>query len=127
MTDSDPAKNIGSEFAHIDDSGSGAVPLSDQTDSAFNDLWNVEDRVNLGTSEGSGMSETLKFELETLTLERERLKKEKWKLTEMLESIKLEEEIALMKSEVSALDDENRQLLAEIQRRKSTVSQITPG
>lgn len=127
MTDSNPAKDIVSEFAHIDDSGSGAVPLSDQTDSAFNDLWNVEDRVNLGTSEGNDMSENLKFELETLTIERERLKKEKWKLTEMLESIKLEEEIALMKSEVSALDDENRQLLAEIQRRKSTVSQNTPG
>lgn len=127
MTDSNAATNIDSEFAHIDDSGSGSDPISDQNDSAFNDLWNVGDRVNLGTSEGSGVSETLKFELETLTLERERLKKEKWKLTEMLESIKLEEEIALMKSEVSALDDENRQLLAEIQRRKSTVSQNTPG
>jgi len=123
MSDDLSTEEISVGFTELDDAERINSAFPDQSDSSFTDLWNVGDRVALEPNEELSPSESLKFELEKLAIEKERLTKEKKKLSEMLESLKLEEEIARMKKEVTSLDDENKQLQAEIQRRKSAIAQ----
>jgi hypothetical protein len=105
---------------------SGAVvekaPDANPNDSVVLDLWGGEDRWDSSPKEEPVVSDKLKIEFETLTLERERLRKENRRLAELLESIKLEEELAALKEEVSALGGHNQQLLDEIQRRRQSLA-----
>lgn len=105
---------------HVEEIGMGNenTPEPNQSDSVVHDLWGSEVNWNPSQKEELNTSDNLKFELETLTIERERLRNENRKLAEMLESIKLEEDIAGLKEEVSILAGENEHLLAEIQRRR---------
>ena len=98
------------------------APVPDQSDSAVNSLWDLEDDWNTSQKEELIASENLKFERETLTIEKARLQKENKRLADMLESIKLEEDIALLKEEVSILGGEHEQLLVEIQRRRQSMT-----
>jgi hypothetical protein len=107
----------------MDERGTGIeiTPDTNQTDSVANVLWNLDEDSNPSQIAALNTSDDLKFELETLTIERERLKKENRRLAEMLESIKLEEDIALLKEEVSLLGGEHEQLLGEIHRRRQSI------
>jgi hypothetical protein len=98
-------------------------PNPSNRDSVLTDLWGGEASFGSFPNEALDMSESMKFELEALTIERDRLKKEKKRLSELLESIQLEEDIARLKEEVSSLGGENEQLLVEIQRRRPSVNQ----
>jgi hypothetical protein len=98
------------------------APLDlEQTDRVFSDLWGGESGWSASNKEELSMSGAVKFELEALTVERDRLKKEKKRLSELLENIQLEE-VARLKDEVAALSGENEQLLVEIQRRRPVVA-----
>lgn len=127
MTGSDTTEEKLAEHMEAGVLGSEKTPDPNQNDSIVHDLWggevnwdpNPKEELNtLGTLDSPDTSDNLKFELESLTIERERLRQENRKLAEMLESIKLEEDIASLKEEVSILAGENEQLLAEIQRRR---------
>jgi len=109
---------------HMDESGTGIgnIPNPDQSDLDANVIWDLADNFNSSQKEELNTSDALKFEFETLTIERERLKKENRKLAETLESIKLEEDIARLKEEVSILGGEHEQLLVEIQRRRQSTA-----
>ena len=105
---------------------SGAVvekaPEANQNDSVVLDLWGGEDRWGSSPKEEPIVPDNLKTEFEALTIERERLRKENIRLAELLESIKLEEELAALKEEVSALGGQNQQLLDEIRRRRESLT-----
>lgn len=118
-----PDTNEETLAVHMVKSGIGIEKTPDpiQNDSVVHNLWNLEDNLDSCQKEELNTSDNLKFELETLTIERERLKKENRKLAELLESIKLEEDIANLKEEVSLLGGENKQLLVEIQRRRQSM------
>jgi hypothetical protein len=108
---------------HVNESGAGVenTPNPNQGDSVANVLWDLDEDLNPSQAVGLNTSDNLKFELETLTIERERLKKENRRLAEVLESIKLEEDIALLKEEVSHLGGEHEHLQAEVQRRSQAI------
>ena len=108
-----PAENSSAGMEH--------APASTKNDTVVFDLWGGEDKPEPSPKEELNASVKLMYELETLTNEKERLKKENRRLTEMLESIKLEEDLAVIKREVSILNGENEQLLAEIQRRRQAI------
>jgi len=91
-----------------------------QNESIVSELWNVDDDLTTYPINESNSPDDLKFELESLAIEKARLLKEHEKLNEMLKSIKLEEDIALLKGEVSFLAEENDKILLEIQRRKQS-------
>lgn len=130
MTGSDTNEEKLAEHMEAGVLGNEKTPDPNQNDSIVHDLWggevnwdpNPKEELNtldtLGTLDSPDTSDNLKFELESLTIERERLRQENRKLAEMLESIKLEEDIASLKEEVGILAGENEQLLAEIQRRR---------
>ena len=109
--------------AHMDKVGSGIDnnPDANENESVDLDLWGSENTESASLQEELSTPDNLKFKLESLTIEKERLKKENRKLAELLESIKLEEDIAALAEEVSQLGGEKEQLLAEIQRRKQSV------
>jgi hypothetical protein len=113
---------------HVEKNGTGPenAPDPDQSDSAVNSLWDLEDNWNSSQKEELITPDNLKFELETLTIEKARLQKENKRLADMLESIKLEEDIALLKEEVSILGGEHEQLVVEIQRRRQSMTKNVP-
>jgi hypothetical protein len=107
----------------MEESGTGPdTPGLHQNNPIASDERGVEDNRNPCRDEALNTSNELKFELETLTIERERLKKENRRLAEMLEGIKLEEDIAILKEEVGVLGEEKEQILIEIQRRKQSMA-----
>lgn len=117
----DPDMKSGVLALHAEDdmaeTGNTAEPRQDE--SIVGELWKVDSGLAASNYE-SNSPDDLKFELESLSSEKARLLKEHEKLNEMLESIKLEEDIALLKGELSFLADENDKILLEIQRRKQS-------
>lgn len=120
MTDSTINEDIFAGLVKESRTGIGNTPESHQGDSIVSELWDIEDIQDPCQNMELNTSDALKFELETLTIERERLRKENKKLAEMLESIKIEEDISLLKEEVSVLSEEKERILIEIQRRKQS-------
>lgn len=122
MTDADINKDLLAVHLGLEENGTGIAntPESLQSDPIVSDLWDIEANQDAYKNTELNTSDSLKFELETLTIERERLKKENKKLAEMLESIKIEEDIANLKEEVSALGEEKERILIEIQRRRQS-------
>lgn len=122
MTDADINKDLLAVHLGLEENGTGIAntPESRQSDS-ISDLWDIEGNQDAYKNTELNTSDSLKFELETLTIEKERLKKENKKLAEMLESIKIEEDIANLKEEVSALGEEKERILIEIQRRRQSM------
>ena len=102
-----------------------APPAAKDTVAAI-DLWSGTDDLAPAPEQSAGGSGKLQSELETLTLERERLKNEHKKLLEELEGLKIEEDIAELKKEIGVLGGENAQLLNEIQRRRQAIAQGPP-
>jgi hypothetical protein len=120
MTDSTINEDIFAGLVNDSGTGIGSTPEPPQGDSIVSELWDIEDIQPPCQNMELNTSDALKFELETLTIERERLRKENKKLAEMLESIKIEEDIALLKEEVSVLGEEKERILIEIQRRRQS-------
>jgi hypothetical protein len=120
MTDSTINEDIFAGLVNDSGTGIGNTPEPPQGDSIVSELWDIEDIQPPCQNMELNTSDALKFELETLTIERERLRKENKKLAEMLESIKIEEDIALLKEEVSVLGEEKERILIEIQRRRQS-------
>jgi hypothetical protein len=118
MTSSD--RNADKLAVCMEESGTGLDNTPDNASAS--DVWGVEDNRNPCRNEALNTSDDLKFELETLTIERERLKKENRRLAEMLEGLKLEEDITILKEEVGVLGEEKEQILIEIQRRKLSMA-----
>lgn len=124
MTNSTINEDIFAGLVNESGTGIGNTPEPPQGDSIVSELWDIENIQDPCQNMELNTSDALKFELETLTIERERLKKENKKLAEMLESIKIEEDIALLKEEVSVLGEEKERILIEIQRRRQSKAPI---
>lgn len=121
MTGSETTGERPAEHAEETVTGIETTPELPQNDSAVTDLWDIEETLSPHQNDGLSNTDNLTFELETLTIEKERLKKENKRLAEMLEAIKIEEDIAALKEEVNMLGGQNEHLLAEIQRRRQSI------